>query len=222
MLVALAAGSGDVVMALPVHGDEARDFAARSDQHAETRDAYYRRVAREQQHARRPIAHHKGQTQDVSGGRSALKHRTETDAGRGRGRAITAKPLGAGPEGIAGEVPPESASIHVDQSEDADNEFLRSGVDTISGTPDTRPTAAQRKNLALMRARAERQDAEAGIVKHKPLPKDHPSVLAEIKHDRIERMMQEVPNQHKGNLLDEADIGDPFAADLDSDDDYID
>jgi hypothetical protein len=124
--------------------------------------------------------------------------------------------MGAGPEGSAGTVDPDTQSHRraPDQSEDKDLEYLTPPL-TAAGTPSV--NAESRKNLALLRALAERRDAEAGIRKQKPLPMDHPSVVAEIKHDQITRMMEHP--EPKGNILEEEyNIGDPF----DSDDDYID
>jgi hypothetical protein len=210
-------------MALPQFGEEARDEASRQSGHAETPESYYRRVNRGQQHTRQPMAHHKGQIQDVFGGRSAAKHRGDTDAGRGQGRAIGVnKSMGAGPEGSAGTVEPDAQSHRKanDQSADKDLEYLTPPL-IAAGTPSVNDRS--RKSLALLRALAEKRDAEAGIVKQEPLPRDHPSVLAEIKHDKIAQMMQEIPNQNKGNILEEEyDIGDPFVAAPDNDDDYID
>jgi hypothetical protein len=211
-------------MALPQFGEEARDEAARQSGHAETPESYYRRVNREQQHTRQPMAHHKGQIQDVFGGRSAAKHRGDTDAGRGQGRAVSKSAVGVGarPEGIAGNLyrGQPSQKQATDQSEDKDLEYLTPPL-IAAGTPSVNDRS--RKSLALLRTLAEKRDAEAGIVKQEPLPRDHPSVLAEIKHDKIAQMMQEIPNQNKGNILEEEyDIGDPFVAAPDNDDDYID
>ena len=217
-------------MALPQFGEEARDEAARQQDHAQTREAYYRQVARQQQHKRQTMVHHKGQIQDVFGGRSAAKHRGDTDAGRGQGRAVGInKPMGAAPEGSAGTVEPDAQSHRkaTDQSEDKDLAFLQEGLER-PGTDD-RLASHQRKDLALLRLNAEKKSAEEGregLVNPPPQPgmeRDDPEVIAEIKHDKIDQMMREIPNQNKGNILEEEyDIDDPFAAAPDNDDDYID
>ena len=140
-----------------------------------TLEAHRRGVARAQAHDREMnLAHHRGQTQEVQGGRTAARQQGLTDSSRGRGRAVP-RTLPASPSVIR---------IGLSIPEPGPSDFAKEVL-------------VKPENYRNPEAKAREKDP----ILAKPLPRNHPSVVAEANLDRLNLLMQPGSNDEVDQML---------------------
>lgn len=171
----------------PTAAEDRRD-STQDPEEAQTLAQHRRGVAREQAHDRKiGLAHHRSQTHEVHGGRSAMKHRDETDWTRARGRAKPRQErggMGAGPE--TGQPAEERVQTAGPPAIAATTQFAQQILGKQATTFDN-PEEAARKIDPVSRPEG--------------LPRDHPAVVSEVKFDRISRLMQPGSNDEVDQRL---------------------
>ena len=201
----------------PTEAEDRRD-ARQDPTEGQTLGAHRRGVARQQAHDRQMnLTHHRGQTHEVHGGRTAARQQGLTDSSRGRGRAVPRVGyggvggrggMGASPEGgqpeeerVTTSGPAPVGTSHFAQ------EVLRGkqGQGTLASFGN--PEAAAR---------------ERDPIRATPLPMNHPAVTKEVKFDRISRLMQPGSDDEVDQRLSSGIEGyDDGLVDYDPDDDWI-
>ena len=129
-----------------------------------TLEEYHRVPQRQQSHERqRNLVQHRGQTQEVQGGRTAARQQGLTDSSRGRGRAV--------PRTL-----PKAPSV------------IRIGLSLPEPGPSdfAKEVLVKPENYRDPEAKAREKDP----ILAKPLPRNHPSVVAEANLDRLNLLMQ--------------------------------